>query len=660
MLLDCLDRFIADPTASSLEPLHELMDYLRPSARENSDAAMLRLQILIGTLSQHAIYRDALCHYLGAIMGRHRQIRLYTDIGLLGNETVTSGIWRRLGERLIPPLQDDSSLSDLFSRLTRRGKDSHWIGDIPGELWGSLFALLRHCHDTPAHATHARQQQLEALRVLAHRISALGLEPELVRSYPVVEALESPFLALNAETERYVREQNGLLLEQCLDAIDARQIDVLMAQCREVIRRVRKLAGSQGVSVSLTTVLVRLEQSLDRLELILALLDADDSNAPLLLAQCWQTLAAGELQSHSIRALLSRNTQLLARNITEHASETGDHYITTGREDFRQLGLSAAKGGVIIAVMALLKVLSARLVMAPFTQAFLHSMNYSLGFMLIHMVHGTVATKQPAMTASHLATSVEGLPRRQAEKHLGELALLCISVFRSQFIAILGNIGIAFPVALSIALLWAGVQGSSPASEAKALRLLHELDPLHSLSLFHAAIAGFFLFLSGLIAGYYDNKAIYAQIPERIAAAPWMRWLSESGRRRLAHYLRLNLGALAGNFYFGIMLGSTATIGYILGLPLDIRHIAFAAANFAYALAALDFMITWQTALFTIAGIAAIGLTNLGVSFTLALMLALKSRGVKFRLWLPLLRLIGQHLWRHPRDFFWPPATTAS
>ncbi|MCK7497160.1 MAG: site-specific recombinase [Comamonadaceae bacterium] len=45
----------------------------------------------------------------------------------------------------------------------------------------------------------------------------------------------------------------------------------------------------------------------------------------------------------------------------------------------------------------------------------------------------------------------------------------------------------------------------------------------------HAAIAGVFLFLSGLISGYFDNKASYARIGERVAR---LRWLRRARRRR--------------------------------------------------------------------------------------------------------------------------------
>ena len=90
----------------------------------------------------------------------------------------------------------------------------------------------------------------------------------------------------------------------------------------------------------------------------------------------------------------------------------------------------------------------------------------------------------------------------------------------------------------------------------------HDLDPVGSLALFHAAIAGVYLFLSGLIAGYYDNKAIYRQIPQRLAAVPWLnRLLGEARTRRFAHYVEHNLGGLAGNFYFGLFRGVTGTIG---------------------------------------------------------------------------------------------------
>jgi site-specific recombinase len=123
---------------------------------------------------------------------------------------------------------------------------------------------------------------------------------------------------------------------------------------------------------------------------------------------------------------------------------------------------------------------------------------------------------------------------------------------------------------------------------------------------------------------------------------------------KFANYIETNLGALAGNFLFGIMLGSMGTIGFILGLPLDIRHIAFASANFIQGLMTIggpDIGLI----LVSFLGVMLIGLTNLFVSFTLTIIVALRARRVRFAQWKPLAKLVTTHFLTRPSDFFWPP-----
>lgn len=227
---------------------------------------------------------------------------------------------------------------------------------------------------------------------------------------------------------------------------------------------------------------------------------------------------------------------------------------------------------------------------------------------------------------------------------------------RTQFVAILGNVLLAIPTAGLIAWGWQAAFGQPVVNADKARHLLHDLDPLGSLALFHAAIAGVYLFLSGLIAGYYDNKAIYRRIPERLAEHRLLGHLI--GKRlawKLGHYVEHNLGALAGNFYFGLFLGLTGTIGIILGLPLDIRHITFSAANLAFGSVALDFQIPGRELLYYACGVALIGMTNLAVSFTLALWVALRSRKLGGGQILPLFFLLLNRFFSNPLQFFFPP-----
>ena len=190
----------------------------------------------------------------------------------------------------------------------------------------------------------------------------------------------------------------------------------------------------------------------------------------------------------------------------------------------------------------------------------------------------------------------------------------------------------------------------------KAGHLLHDLDPFHSLALPHAAIAGVYLFLAGLIAGYYDNLAVYNKVGARIQRHKLLQYiLPVSWLKRLGGFIEANLGAIMGNFLFGVFLGSTATIGYIFGLPIDIRHIAFASANLAHGLfniSADD--ISWSLILISILGVALIGMVNLIVSFSLALFVALRSKEVRFFEWSRLTKLVFGHIISHPSDFFWP------
>ena len=400
--------------------------------------------------------------------------------------------------------------------------------------------------------------------------------------------------------------------------------------------------------------LALLEQCLERVEILLNMVMDDDDLRYQSIGLFMADITEAIYSERSVRALLATNSELLALQVTENASKTGEHYVSTDKQGFLAMYKSAAGAGAIIATMATLKVLMTRLTMAPLMQAFSYSMNYSLGFMLIHVLHFTVATKQPAMTAAALAATVQ---QRKGSKmaQIAELAALIVNIIRTQFVAILGNISIAIPVAALITLLWDFALHEPLMNHAKAAKTLHDLNPFTSLAIPHAAIAGVCLFLSGLLAGYFDNMAVYRKVGPRLKAHVRLSQLMGQERLyRFADYIERNLGALAGNFIFGIMLGSMGTIGFILGLPLDIRHIAFASANFIQGLITINGP---DIGLIVVSflGVLLIGLTNLFVSFTLTIIVALRARRVRFEQWKPLAKLVMTHFLTRPSDFFWPP-----
>ena len=286
-------------------------------------------------------------------------------------------------------------------------------------------------------------------------------------------------------------------------------------------------------------------------------------------------------------------------------------------------------------------------------------MNYSLGFMLIHVLHFTVATKQPAMTAARIAAGLSSKNGRSID--LDSTAVLINKVFRTQCIAVLGNIATVIPTAFFIAVGYVAFTGHHLVNPAKALKMMDDIDPIHGPALLYAAIAGVCLFVAGLISGYYDNKAVYTEMAQRVYQLRGLgRLLGADRLRRLSLYVENNLGGLMGNFFFGILLGTMGTLGYLLGLPLDIRHVTFSAANFATAFVALDYHMSWELIVTSISGFLAIGAVNLIVSFGLALWVALRARKIRFEHGWRLIKAIGRHFRSAPIDFFIGPKDISS
>lgn len=646
-----LDRICNTPP-SNIGPLQELIDELRPRWLKDPQSAAHVLRALIYQLQQRPAWCQGLRRYLMGILSTRRHLHWYTDTGIYKNEGLISAAWRKIVHRLLPDARNPELLHDVFSEIFDHRRDYVWIRAIPEADWLELMNLLQLEPDTYIEECRRMQwEMLDAIQVLSYRISGIGLEPELVRNHPEIEAFESPFITQNQAIRDYLESYSAWLRCPDLAREDASHIAILLGQCTEIIVKIRKHAAREGVSVSLTYLLERLGQCIERMQTLIDLLENQDQSTrkPRLL-RFWMNLVEAENREDSLSDLFTRNTDLIALQVTEHASRTGEHYVTNNRAEFWGMLRSGMGAGVIVGFMALFKLLLAKAKLAPLAEAFAFSMNYSFGFMFVHMLHFTIATKQPAMTASHIAASIH------KRDELESLAQLIVKVFRSQFIAIIGNVVTAFPVAYGIAWFWRWAYSANTVSVEKAHHLLHDINPIDSLSIFYAAIAGVCLFLSGLISGYYDNKAIYNRIPQRLRQLKSLRrLLGEARLQRFSEYVENNLGALAGNFYFGVMLGSIPTLGFLFGLPLDIRHITFSTANFAYALVALNHHISWQEALLSVSGVAAIGMTNLLVSFGLALFVALKARRVSISISPTLMWRVIRELFKHPSHFFWPP-----
>ncbi len=191
--------------------------------------------------------------------------------------------------------------------------------------------------------------------------------------------------------------------------------------------------------------MVRIRQLLDCLQS-----DHPAQAAARLLAQ----LAQVGQDKRSIRALIASSTHMTAAKVAERSAESGEHYITRNAAEYRHMLGTAAGGGAVLAFTTWAKFGIYGLGLSAFWGGLAFGMNYAVSFVIVMLLHWTVATKQPAVTAPAMAARLKDMSAPHAlDNFIDEVAHL----LRSQIAAIIGNLGLVIPgVLLICAALQAG------------------------------------------------------------------------------------------------------------------------------------------------------------------------------------------------------------
>ncbi|CAG5004348.1 hypothetical protein DYBT9275_03352 [Dyadobacter sp. CECT 9275] len=598
--------------------------------------------------------KDLIAEQILSVLFSTKFVSLLTESEIGSNRGFFSDLSERMSYKFLPPINEPDELRTQFGQLFSDKKDYRWVKAIPDENWAAFLDTLFPHIQAPIR-NYIEKELLNAILILAQRATNLGIEPEIVSKLPRVDDLDSPFLGLNREVILYVENTLNNPDYSAKDKDnDYRHILVMISQCNSQVLQIYRHKDQFGISLQLTYLMRQLEQYLKRLTQLLDLLQTSEKSRQwIIITQLLKEFVYAENTKYSIRKHVNTNLQLLTFKVIENTSKTGEHYIAADRNDYWKLFRKAVGGGIIVAFLCCNKTRLYFQHFPIFWEAFFYSLNYSLGFMLIHILGFTLATKQPAMTASTIAANLSN--NGENPNWLQKTTLLLIRLIRSQFISLVGNAIIAFPVAFGFGWLYFFTFGYHIADPAKALRLIRELNIWESLAIPHAAIAGVYLMVSGLISGYYENKWIYNKYSLRIRKHPRLiRLLGHQKLDKTARYLESNIGGLAGNFFLGLFLGSTSAVGFTIGVPLDIRHITFASGNFGIAVASLQNNITTELWVNSIIGICAIGMMNVLVSFGLSIVFALNSRSVGFREVKSLVANLSWQFFNNGTAFFFP------
>lgn len=633
-----------------------LFDKIRPSDPNNNDYALKKLSLLSEALNADEALKIAFNRKLIAMIGEARQSALLTQTNLLSRRGLFSELRKRAFYKILPNSYDDKELSGIVNIIFYKKTDWIWINEIPTDKLANFLIDLGviPSSDLPV-AHYIVQEIINDVYVLSQVITSLSIDSSIVKNFESVLTIESPFMQLHERIGEYIegiqkgditRETEHPKYKEVIDAINA---------CTLFVNTIRQSNPLYGTSIELALVLQKLNKSLERMhELLHLLVQEGQMNYFFHLVHFIKKIVKLENQKNSIRKFFNDTISLLAYEMTEHSGKTGEHYVTSTVKEYFQMFFDALKGGLIVGCMVILKYLINTLHLPIFQDTLLKALNYSLGFVGIQLLHGTVATKQPSMTAATIAQSIESQVESEEIIELGEFV---IRVFRSQFIAVAGNLLLALPVAFGISWGWFELTGVPIANPEEAMHKIDGLNPFTSLCVLHAAIAGIMLFLAGILSGIADNSNVYNKYPQRIKMHRGLiRIIGQKRTIRLGDYIENNLGTLTGNFSLGFLLAFVAFIGFILGLPLDIQHVSFAIGNVGLAVATFlsQGQIPVAALLMAGLGVVFIGVVNISVSFSLALLVAIRSRGIKLTQAGNLISYLVKQFFRRPLAFFVP------
>jgi site-specific recombinase len=567
-----------------------------------------------------------------------------TESGLMIESGFFSEIFRKIEYKFLPKAMDDRDFLAFLGRLFDAVGGSDWIERVKEDTLSDFISLL--VPNGQKLLEEVGPQLFQAMEILSLRLAYFGVENDVYTRLKERPDLQHAFLNVQHDLQK-------MLDGKGYDKIPSVQTNLNL--CQESVRYIRSKRGKEGISLGLTFRLMRIQELSTRMLQILAVMEAivDDWN-PKPLAHLLKSIIVNETKRFELHSFIGRHLELLAYQITEHTGKAGEHYITSSRREWQSMFWSAAIGGAVVALLTISKSMLSLLPLAPALQALTYGSLYAAGFVAILSVGGTLASKQPAMTASRIAAALD--EATSSEQAMLNLCEMIVRLIRSQLIALLGNYLVAFPVAVAICAPF--VTFHLPLiPRVKAEHLFHDLHPWHSLSLWYAAVAGVCLFVSGIIAGAADNWFVFNRVGKRLQNAAFLKkWVAPHNLSRAINYIENSIGFWAGNISLGFFLGGMGTIGLLFGLPLDIRHVTFSSGQLGVAMAHMPFQIPWQDFAITAVGVFFIGLINLAVSFSLTLYLTMKSRRIRFSQTRELIRLCFARFRHRPLDFFFPPS----
>jgi site-specific recombinase len=642
-----------DPQAPLVERnlcLIALLDWIRGNA-SRPQPCVERVEYLLDVLDRNPPTRLRFQQWWQQLTASLDASTLLADFGFASRNTFLSECIERLQRKVLPGTPQTQDSCELFALAMPKGLDALWIGEL-GDTTCDRLASLLSVPARPGRANYVAGASgwqcalLDAITYCTSQVRAAGFAPDLRLRMVELQNDASPFLALAASL--------GALREAWLNAGDtqeaAQQFKVQLERCRSFAASAYSHLDSNGISLDLVFSLRQLRERVMRIRSLLdcLLYDSQQRHSARLLSQL---VLVGQERS-SVSALLRSTLSLLAVRVVEHHSLAGEHYIARNRAEHRSMLRQAIGGGALTAFTTAAKFAVMALGLASFWYGFWSGVVYAASFLAIALLHFTLATKQPAMTAAAMAAKLRDMDQPHSlDAFVDEVSFLV----RTQVAAVLGNVVAVFPVVIVLSLVLQAATAAPMIGPETARHVLHSLS-LRGPSLIYAAFTGVLLFASAMIAGWVENWFVLHRLDSALRYHPRItRRLGPQRAERMASFVTKNISVFASNISLGFLLGLVPAVLAFFAVSMEVRHVTLSTGQLAAACASLGWAVLDEPEFWwVLACLPAIGALNLGVSFYLALRVALRAHnvGIVGR------SAIGKAIWRrlktHPASFFWP------
>jgi site-specific recombinase len=661
-LLEAVD--LEAPLAQRHLWLIELFAWIRGDAKSTS-AAINRLHLLLDVVQSRPQLQTRLRQWWHQLLHIVDASSLLADYGFAQRSAFVSEFFERIRLKLLPATPETTDAAVLFSLVLPQIFDQLWLAELDEPTLARIADLL----ETPdigdsarTTTTYWQNTVLEAITFCVGHIRSSGFSPELRTRMSPVAVQDRPFHWLDADLDAL---RTAFLASRTANLEDAIANDATLQQavntfkerldaCRQAAGTVYTHLDEHGISVSLVFRLREMRARVLRIRELLDCLLSDRPNSYT--AKLLSHLVKIGVHRRSVRDLITSNTTLLAAKMADRSAETGENYITRNRAEYWDMLRKAAGGGGMVAITILVKYLLLAVGFSAFWGGFFGGVNYALSFIAIQLLHLTLATKQPAMTAPAMAAKLKDL---SGDNEVASFVNEVTHVVRSQVAAVLGNLALVIPCVLLISYLMQLGLGKPLIDAAEAHHALASLTLLGPTALF-AAATGVVLFLSSIFAGWAENWFVLHRLDSAMRFNPRITAAIGVARAdRWALFMRKNISGFAASVSLGMMLGLIPAISSFLGFGLELRHVTLstgqiAAAGASYGWDVLHVPELRHALLWAIAGIFIIGPLNVGVSYYCAFRLALRAHNVSVGERQRIRSAVWQRLNHEPLSFLWP------